>query len=69
MKAIPGMTVTEHHECCIGLMNLCYPHVPEDLKAAIMQGLKAAAAMGMDINPELAGTGEPLHNQIRMTAE
>lgn len=66
MKDISEMTVEEHHELCIGVLACCYKHVPPDLQRAIMEGLRAAQQMGMDITPDNVLTGEPLHNEIRI---
>lgn len=49
-----------HHECCIGVMALCYEHVPDELKEAIRQGVAAARELGFECDPNNLGTGLPL---------
>lgn len=61
MKSIPGMTVEKHHELCVGVLAMCYKHVPPDLQCAIMQGLRGARDMGMNIRPENVLLPDPSH--------
>ena len=60
MKDIPGMTVQQHHELCIGNLACCYEHVPPGLKLAILEGIRAAQKMGMNIRPENVLIKKPL---------
>lgn len=53
LRDIPGMTVTEHHGLCIGILAVCYEHVDADLQRAIAEMFESAKAMGMNIRPEL----------------
>lgn len=61
LKDIPEMSVEQHHKLCIGVLAMCYKHVPWELKRAIRDGCLAAKDMGMQINPDNLGTDKPLH--------
>lgn len=39
-----------HHMLCLGVMARCYEHVPEDLRAAIKQGVELAQGLGMEVS-------------------
>lgn len=52
MHDIPGLTVEDHHLLSIGVLALCFKHVPDDLKRAIVEALNSAHEMGLNIKPE-----------------
>ncbi len=60
------MTLQEHHWIMLGVLALCYEHVPIDLKLAIKQGIEAAKnELGLPVNPENLGTGKALCGNIQ----
>ena len=57
---IEEMTVAQHHQLCLGVLAMCYQHVPDHLQLAIIEGLTAAKKMGSPIEPSNILTGLPL---------
>lgn len=60
MSDIEGMTVEQHHRLCLGVLALCYQHVPDHLQRSIMEGLEAAEKMGAGITAANVTRGLPL---------
>lgn len=44
------MTIEEHHELCLGVLNLCYDHVPTDLQTAIREAVESAQGLGLPVS-------------------
>lgn len=57
---IPEMSVGQHHASCLGVLALCYRHVPAELQAAIFEAVEAAKEMGGQVEPTNLYRGLPL---------
>ncbi len=60
MHDLPEMTVAMHHEICLGVLAQCYPYVPPDLQAAIVEGVRSARQMGAAVDEQRLGTDQRL---------
>lgn len=54
------MTLEEHHELCLGVLNLCYDHVPDDLRQAILEAVTSAQELGIPVSPTHLVNRQPL---------
>ena len=54
-KGCEEMTKQEHHELCLGILNLCYAHVPIDIQVAIKEGIDAAQELGFNVDSKNLG--------------
>jgi hypothetical protein len=54
--------IRQHHELCLGVLALCYQHVPADLKLAIEGGVEYAAQLGIPVSVENLRAGKALFN-------